>query len=83
MSSELPIAVSLCRARAAKIAIISRVRELASVQGAGITDNGTGYAVQINLREMPDNEHMLPKTTDGVSIIYNVVGDVKAFSPVR
>ena len=68
--------VSLCRARAAKISVISKVRSVADVQGAGITLSDNGYAVKINLREMPEG-NPLPDNIDGVSILYSVTGNIR------
>lgn len=53
-----------------------------SVVGAGLTKIGDSYAVKVNLRDCvgsPDQltaQEQLPRSVDGVKVVYEVVGPV-------
>lgn len=48
------------------------------VIGVGIGVSGSTPALKVNLRSKPADESLLPKTIEGVPVIYDVVGKVKA-----
>jgi hypothetical protein len=46
------------------------------VVGIGIALTGGDPALKVNLRKPPSSPELLPKTVDGVPVIYDVVGEI-------
>lgn len=63
-------------ARAAKIKAAELAGDLAEVVGVGLTRRAGSYAVKVNLKA-PTGES-LPGDVDGVPIVYEVVGTIRA-----
>jgi hypothetical protein len=63
-------------ARQAK-AKISAALQGASVAGVGVTKIGDSYAVKVNLSKQPQMN--LPAVLDGVPIVYEIVGAIRAY----
>jgi hypothetical protein len=68
---------TLDQARAAKAKILAAFGHDPSVVGVGITRNGEGYGVKLNLEAPPAPEANLPKDVDGVPIRVEVVGTIR------
>ena len=77
----MPTAVSLDRARAAKMRLGKLLPGSVSVSGIGITQVGEDYAVKVNLASAPPSELTLPQDLDGVPIVFEVVGTISARKP--
>jgi hypothetical protein len=61
---------------AAKQKLRSHLAGHPGVRGVGLTRRGEGYAVKVNLENVPEDD-TLPTDVDGVPIIIDVVGTVK------
>lgn len=46
------------------------------VAGVGIAMTGGDPALKVNLRKPPLNPDALPRTVDGVTVIYDIVGTI-------
>jgi hypothetical protein len=68
--------VSIDEARRIKPKAGEVARRAASVAGVGLTKVGDSYAVKVNLADQPAASAQLPKTIDGVSVVYEVVGRI-------
>lgn len=64
-------------ARKVKEKATALARTFAPVVGAGLTKVGESYAVKVNLREAAP-QMRLPSVLDGVQIVYEVVGQLRA-----
>ncbi len=47
------------------------------IAGIGIALTDGDPALKVNLRRLPANPDTLPKTVDGVAVIYDVVGKIE------
>ena len=65
-------------ARRAKRLFASAVPPELEVVGIGIGLSGSVPALKVNLRSKPADESCLPRTIEGVPVIYSVVGKLKA-----
>ncbi len=65
--------------RRAKKRFASAMPADVEVVGVGIGVSGTVPALKVNLKSKPADESRLPKTIEGVPVIYDVIGKVKAF----
>lgn len=68
-------AVSQDEARAAKVEVLDRLRDLPILAGIGITENARGYCVKVNLKEPSTSIH-IPEQIGRVPVIVEVVGKV-------
>jgi hypothetical protein len=77
---------TLKEARAAKAKAAELVKGHPAVNGVGITRDGDGYAVKLNLSTRPKADP-LPKQIDGVPVHIETVGSIKkrksSAKPVR
>ncbi len=64
--------------RRAKRKIASAIPADVEVVGVGIGMSGAVPALKVNLGSKPVDEARLPKTIDGVPVVYDVVGKVRA-----
>jgi len=71
-------AITLEQAKAAKRDILQEYGHLGEVIGVGITRRGDDYVVKVNLSEAPHADSTLPQVHDGVPIVVEVVGQIKA-----
>lgn len=69
-------ASTLAQARSAKRQALATFSQLAEVVGVGITRDGDGYAVKVNLRQPPARGVVLPTDVDGVPVQVAVVGPI-------
>jgi hypothetical protein len=65
---------TLREAKAAKAKLAKLVKDSKGVNGVGITRNGSGYAVKLNLAAEADED--FPTTVDGVPIHVDIVGTI-------
>lgn len=72
------MSVTLDQARAVKKKAAALAGEVADVVGVGLTSRAGSFAVKVNLRAA--TEKALPDEVDGVPIVYEVVGTVRARS---
>lgn len=63
-------------ARRAKPKATRAAKTCAAVVGVGLTKIGGSYAVKVNLREAAPAAAKLPRTIDGVRVLYEVVGPI-------
>src|SRR5215207_7950787 len=62
--------------RRAKARFSRSVPKGVDVVGVGIGVSGSDPALKVNLRAAPKDESSLPKTIDGVKVIYDYVGKI-------
>ena len=62
--------------RRAKARFSRSVPKGVDVVGVGIGVSGSDPALKVNLRVAPKDKNSLPKTIDGVKVIYDYVGKV-------
>jgi hypothetical protein len=62
--------------RRAKARFAELVPDGVEVVGVGIGLSGSDPALKVNLRSAPADQSRLPKTVDGVPVIYDVVGRI-------
>lgn len=70
-------AVSIEKARAAKVKALATFRRFGKVAGVGITHLDAGYGLKVNLTEEPAPGITLPSSVDGVPVRVEVVGAVR------
>jgi len=62
--------------RRAKARFSSLVPKGVDVVGVGIGVSGSDPALKVNLRAAPKDRSLLPKTIEGVQVIYDYVGKI-------
>lgn len=62
----------LQQARAAKARLRTELARTRGLKGIGLTPDGAGYALQVNIDHTPDGE--IPASVDGVPVRVRVVG---------
>ena len=67
---------ALSAARAAKRKALSRLRDIAAVNGIGLARRGTGYILKVNLSAPLTGASALPADIDGVPVMAEVVGPI-------
>jgi hypothetical protein len=65
---------TLDEARSAKQHVLSVFAPLVDVVGVGVTREGPGYAVKVNLRSPPPLGVKLPRNVGGIPVRVEVVG---------
>ena len=70
--------VTIDSARAAKTQVKKALSRLPELAGVGLTRLGSGYAVKVNLQKAIVGKQ-LPTQIDGVPVVVEVVGTVKAY----
>jgi hypothetical protein len=69
---------TLARARAAKQALLERIKLMPELRGVGITRlPGGGFGVKVNVASLPSSCE-IPDDIDGVPVIVDVVGRITA-----
>jgi hypothetical protein len=68
---------TLERARGARVRVAALLAATAEVVGVGVTFLDDGFAVKVNLRELPAS-CAIPDEIDGVPVIVEVVGPIQA-----
>jgi len=68
--------VTLDQARAVKKKVAALAGEVAEVVGVGLTGHAGSFAVKVNLLAAAGKK--LPEEVDGVPIVYEVVGTIRA-----
>jgi len=68
---------TLERARATRVRVAALLADTAEVVGVGVTFLDDGFAVKVNLRELPVS-CAIPDEIDGVPVIVEVVGRIQA-----
>ena len=71
------MATSIEEARRAKPKAAQAAKACAAVVGVGLTKIGASYALKVNLREAAPADARLPRTVDGVRVLYEVVGPIR------
>ncbi len=66
---------TLSQARAAKAKVAELMKDSDAVNGVGITRQGAGYAVKLNLAR-PAGTDALPSRVDGVPVKVEIVGEI-------
>ena len=66
---------TLSQARAAKLKVAKLMEGSDAVNGVGVTREGTGYAVKLNLAR-PADTNALPSRVDGVPVKVEIVGEI-------
>lgn len=72
------MAATIDDARAAKSQVKKELSRVQGLVGIGLTRHGKGYAVKVNLQEASQGKE-LPKEIGGVPVVFEVVGQIKAF----
>jgi hypothetical protein len=73
---------TLQQARAAKVKVARMVSGHPDVNGVGITKDGNGYAVKLNLSGRTNGDP-LPKQIDGVPVKVETVGPIRKRKPLN
>jgi len=68
---------SMEEARRAKPKATQAAKACAAVVGVGLTKVAGSYVVKVNLREAAPADAQLPRTVDGVQVLYEVVGPIR------
>lgn len=69
------MSASLEQARAAKAALVPRLRDVGAVNGIGVAREGDGHVVRVNLSEPVEG---VPEEVNGVPVRVRVVGRIVA-----
>jgi hypothetical protein len=67
---------TLVDARRVKDKVAEMARAAGPIAGVGLAKVGNSYAVKVNFREPQAMERQLPRSVDGVPVIYEVVGRI-------
>lgn len=70
------MSTSIEQARLAKPKAKEIARSCGTVVGVGLIRIGESYAIKINLRDHVPETADLPKTVDGVKVVYDVIGPI-------
>jgi hypothetical protein len=70
-------AVTIDRARAAKVKVVALLDGLAELQAIGIAMLDDGFGVKVNLWRKPA-DGIIPAEVDGVPVIVEIVGPIAA-----
>ena len=71
-------AQSLPKVRAAQRKVIAQLARVPEVNGVGISRDGDGYCLKVNLAAQPKRAVRLPQEIDGVPVRVEVVGPIRA-----
>ncbi len=69
------MAISLDKARKAKVALTKKLEGVEGIVGIGITKSGEDYAVKVNFDSPP--KEPIPSSIGGVPIQVDVVGKIR------
>jgi hypothetical protein len=71
------MATTIDKARRAKAKARSLAEAVAIVTGVGLTKVGSAYAVKVNVERANAALAKLPKSINGVSVVYEATGTIK------